>query len=112
MTALDKSVEGFWAMGTEAKVFTIALLLIFSTVPSCMTIVSVKEKSASVLRLEAQAVIEKQRADMIDRLVGEYGFGPVAARCVVFGWSTDASRLICEQAGQRYHQRVTAASTE
>ena len=111
MTALDKSVEGFWAMPVEAKLISF-ILLIFAIVPICMTIASVKGKSESVLRLEAQAVLEKQRADMIDRLVGEYGFGPVAARCVVFGWSTDASRLICEQAGQRYHQRVTAASTE
>lgn len=95
-----------------AKFALIAFVTFILSVSSCTVLTSLDdaeearaeteahkaESAASEVRYAAEAATEKERLATLERLVADHGYGPVAARCAVEGWSTSASRETCERA--------------
>ncbi len=95
----------------HGKLILYAVLAFFITVPTCTVIVGFDD--ADVISAESKAEVEiakfrsalqKQQTEAIERLIKDYKFGPVSARCAIVGWNGKAERNLCHRANEAYEE--------
>ena len=101
-----------WKIPWVGKVAVFFILAFFITVPACTVItglddadVASAESAATVAKIEAEAELVKQKTEAVERLIKDYTFSPMAARCAVYGWTSGNGRVACEKASEEQSRK-------